>query len=119
MSGLSTVDQQTSQKIIEILDTATVENNTFIKLEHPGQIFYLDHTKDSKIYGIFQTPKKFFAKMLLRKEMINNHFGGAYEKAFANVELGKYFFPTQNIQTKIFGKEKIFENVFSLSYGCR
>ena len=79
-----------SQKIIKILDTATVKKNLFIELEHPGQIFYLDKvSKASQIYGIFQTPKKFFAKMLLRDEMIDSHFGGAYEKAFANVDLGK------------------------------
>ena len=88
MSGWSTVDQQTSQKIIEILDTATVKNNTFIELEHPGQIFYLDHAKASKNYKIFQTPKNFFAKMKLGEGMITNHYREAYEKAFANVELG-------------------------------
>ena len=74
------------------MDTATVKNNTFIELEHPGQIFYLDHAEDSEIYGIFQTPKNFFGKILLSEEMINNHFGESYEKAFANVVLGKYFF---------------------------
>ena len=89
MSGWSTVDQQTSQKIIEIMDTATVKNNTFIELEHPGQIFYLDHAEDSEIYGIFQTPKNFFAKMLLSNEMIHDHQTRSYQKAFANVELGK------------------------------
>ena len=70
------------------MDTATVKNNTFIELEHPGQIFYLDHAEDSEIYGIYQTPKNFFGKMLLGNGMIDNHFGVAYEKAFANVELG-------------------------------
>ena len=89
MSSKSPVDPQTSQKIIEILDTATVAENSFINLEHPGQIFYLDHAEDSEIYGIFQTPKNFFAKMLLRDKMIYSHFTGSYEKAFANVELGK------------------------------
>ena len=87
VSGSFTLDQQTSQKIIEVLDTATV--TSFIELEHPGQIFYLDHAKDSEIYGIFKTPKNFFARMLLRHEMIYSHFTGSYEKAFANVELGK------------------------------
>ena len=63
---------------------------SFKELEHPGQIFYLDKVSDaSQVYGIFQTPKKFFAKMLLGNGMIDNHFGEAYEKAFANVELGK------------------------------
>ena len=71
------------------MDTATVKNNTFIELEHPGQIFYLDHEEDSEIYGIFNTPKNFFAKMKLGKGMIYNHLGEAYSKAFANVELGK------------------------------
>ena len=89
LAGWSTVDQQTSQKIIEVMDTATVKNNTFIELEHPGQIFYLDHAEDSEIYGIYQTPKNFFAKMLLGNGMIDNHLGEAYKKAFANVELGK------------------------------
>jgi len=89
LAGWSTVDQQTSQKIIEVMDTATVRNNTFIELEHPGQIFYLDHAEDSEIYGIYQTPKDFFAKMLLGNGMINNHLGEAYKKAFDNVELGK------------------------------
>jgi len=70
------------------MDTATVTNDAFIELEHPGQIFYLDHAEDSEIYGIYQTPKNFFAKMLLGKGMINNHLGEAYETAFANVELG-------------------------------
>ena len=70
------------------MDTATVTNDAFIELEHPGQIFYLDHAEDSEIYGIYQTPKNFFAKMLLGNGMIGNHFGVAYEKAFANVELG-------------------------------
>ena len=88
MSGWSTVDQQTSQDIIEAMDTAAVTNNAFIELEHPGQIFYLDHAEDSEVYGIYQTPKNFFAKMLLGTGMINNHFGESYEKAFANVELG-------------------------------
>ena len=92
MSSKSPVDQQTSQKIIEILDNATVAENSFTKLEHPGQIFYLDHPKASENYGIFQTPKNFFGKILLSEEMINNHFGESYEKAFANVDLGKYFF---------------------------
>jgi hypothetical protein len=92
MSSKSPVDQQTSQKIIEILDNATVAENSFTKLEHPGQIFYLDHPKASENYGIFQTPKNFFGKILLSEEMINNHFGESYEKAFANVVLGKYFF---------------------------
>ena len=69
------------------MDTATVKNNTFIELEHPGQIFYLDHAEDSEIYSIYQTPKNFFAKMLLGKGMILNHFGEAYKKAFANVKL--------------------------------
>ena len=71
------------------MDTATVKKNTFIELEHPGQIFYLDHAEDSEIYGIFQTPKNFFAKMLLRDKVIYSHFTWNYEKAFANVELGK------------------------------
>ena len=87
MSGSFTLDQETSQKIIEILDTATV--TSFIELEHPGQIFYLDHAKNSEIYGIFKTPKNFFAKMLLRDKVIYSHFTWNYEKAFANVELGK------------------------------
>ena len=86
MSG-SKINQTTSQKIIESVDTATVSE--FKKLEHHGQIFYLDHAKASKNYKIFQTPKNFFAKMLLRTEMITSHFGEAYEKAFANVDLGK------------------------------
>ena len=86
MSG-SQINQTTSQKIIESVDTATV--SAFTKLEHPGQIFYLDHAKASKNYKIFRTPKNFFAKMLLRTEMITSHFGEAYEKAFANVDLGK------------------------------
>ena len=70
------------------MDNAPVES--WVKeLEHPGQIFYLDKVSDaSQVYGIFQTPKKFFAKMLLGNGMIGNHFGVAYEKAFANVELG-------------------------------
>ena len=69
---------------------------SFKELEHPGQIFYLDKVSDaSQVYGIFQTPKKFFAKMLLRDEMLDSHAVAAYEKAFANVDLGKYFFPTQ------------------------
>ena len=71
------------------MDTATVTNDAFIELEHPGQIFYLDHAEDSEIYGIYQTPKNFFAKMLLGNGMINNHLGEAYKKAFDNVELGK------------------------------
>ena len=63
------------------------------ELEHPGQIFYLDKVSDaSQVYGIFQTPKKFFAKMLLRDEMLTSHFVVAYEKAFANVDLGNLFF---------------------------
>ena len=87
MTDGSQINQTTSQKIIESVDTATV--SAFTKLEHPGQIFYLDHAKASKNYKIFRTPKNFFAKMLLRTEMITSHFGEAYEKAFANVDLGK------------------------------
>ena len=34
MSSKSPVDPQTSQKIIEILDTATVAENSFINLDH-------------------------------------------------------------------------------------
>ena len=71
------------------MDTATVKDNSFIELEHPGQIFYLDHAEDSEIYGIFKTPKNFFAKLKLGNGMIDNHKGEAYGKAFANVELGK------------------------------
>jgi len=85
---LNRADQQNSHCVIEAMDTATVTNNAFIELEHPGQIFYLDHAEDSEIYGIYQTPKNFFGKMLLGNGMIDNHFGVAYEKAFANVELG-------------------------------
>ena len=70
---------------------------SFEELEHPGEIFYLDKVSNaSQVYGIFQTPKKFFAKMLLRDEMLDSHSVGAYEKAFANVDLGKYFFLLKN-----------------------
>ena len=89
MNGETPVDQPTRQKIINILDTAAPVQS-FKELEHPGQIFYLDKISTaSQVYGIFQTPKKFFAKMLLRDEMLYSHSVGAYEKAFANVDLGK------------------------------
>ena len=78
------------------MDTAAPVQS-FEELEHPGQIFYLDKISNaSQVYGIFQTPKKFFAKMLLRDEMLASHSVAAYEKAFANVDLGKYFFLLKN-----------------------
>ena len=76
------------QRIIDILDCA--DENTFPQLEHPGKVYYLDKpTSTSKNYGIYQTSKKFFGKILLRSGLINNHMTLAYKEAFSNIELSK------------------------------
>ena len=84
------------QRIIDILDCA--DENTFPQLEHPGEVFYLDKptltssnglTLTSKHYGIYQTSKKFFGKILLRSGLINNHMALAYKEAFSNIDLSK------------------------------
>ena len=40
-------------------------------------------------YGIYQTSKKFFGKILLRSGLINNHMALAYKEAFSNIDLSK------------------------------
>ena len=77
------------QRIIDVLECA--DENTFPELEHPGKVFYLDKpTLTSKNYGIYQTSKKFFGKILLRSGLINNHMPRAYKEAFSNIDLSKY-----------------------------
>ena len=75
------------QRIIDVLECA--DENTFPELEHPGKVFYLDKpTSASKNYGIYQTSKKFFGKILLRSGLLNNHMPRAYKEAFLNIDLG-------------------------------
>ena len=84
------------QRIIDVLECA--DENTFPELEHPGKVFYLDKptltssnglTLTSKHYGIYQTSKKFFGKILLRSGLLNNHMPRAYKEAFSNIDAGK------------------------------
>ena len=76
------------QRILDILECA--DENSFPELEHPGKVFYLDKpTLTSKNYGIYQTSKKFFGKILLRSGLINNHMALAYKEAFSNIDLSK------------------------------
>ena len=84
------------QRIIDILECA--DENTFPQLEHPGKVFYMDKptltssnglTLTSKHYGIYQTSKKFFGKILLRSGLINNHMALAYKEALSNIDLSK------------------------------
>ena len=84
------------QRIIDILECA--DENTFPQLEHPGKVFYMDKptltssnglSLISKHYGIYQTSKKFFGKILLRSGLINNHLTLAYKEAFSNIDLSK------------------------------
>ena len=64
-----------------------MDKNIFPQLEHPGNVFYLDKpTSTSKVYGIYQTSKEFFGKILLRADFINNHKTEAYKEAFSNVD---------------------------------
>ena len=75
-------------RIIDILKCA--DENSFPELEHPGKVFYLDKpTLASQNYGIYQTSKKFFGKILLRSGLLNNHMPRAYQEAFLNIDLGK------------------------------
>jgi hypothetical protein len=75
-------------RIMDILECA--DENTFPQLEHPGKVFYLDKpTLTSENYGIYQTSKKFFGKILLRSGLINNHMALAYKEAFSNIDLSK------------------------------
>ena len=75
------------KRIIDILECA--DENTFPQLEHPGKVFYLDKPNGLCDYGIYQTSKKFFGKILLRSGLINNHMALAYKEAFSNIDLSK------------------------------
>ena len=76
------------QRIIDVLECA--DENSFPELEHPGKVFYLDkRTYGIYNYGIYQTSKKFFGKILLRSGLLNNHMPRAYKEAFSNIDLSK------------------------------
>ena len=76
------------KRIIDILECA--DEHTFPQLEHPGKVFYLDKPNlTSKNYGIYQTSKKFFGKILLRSGLINNYMALAYKEALSNIDLSK------------------------------
>ena len=85
--GNDAIADMVSQQVIDSLEF--VSENPFPQLEHPGKVFYLDKPS-GKSYGIYQTSKKFFGKILLRSGFIDNHSSRAYKEAFSNVDLSKY-----------------------------
>ena len=85
--GNDVTADRVSQQVMDNLEF--VSENPFPQLEHPGKVFYLDRPRYGS-YGIYQTSKKFFGKILLRNGLINNHLSPAYKEALSNIDLSKY-----------------------------